>query len=92
MMVRGPGQKAAASFWALSGTSLTRGASSGKPADVDDQRVIRGAALGLVDFLHGLPIQGVGGQAVDRLRGDGHQAAPAEDVPRPLDVIGAIGR
>lgn len=27
MMVRGPGQKAAASFWALSGTSLTRGAS-----------------------------------------------------------------
>ena len=62
----------------------------GKLADVDDQRVIRGPAFGRIDFFHGGAIQSVSSQAVHRFRRDGHQASPAEDLPRCLDVVRAV--
>ena len=42
---------------------------------VEDQRIVLGATLGLKDFQNGVFVQSVGTQAIDRLRGDCHQAA-----------------
>ena len=52
---------------------LAEGAELVLAPDVDDQRVVRRAALGLKDPEHGLGVQGVRAQAVDRFRGKGHQ-------------------
>ena len=46
---------------------------------MEDQGVVLGAALGLKYFGNGIFIQAVGSQAVDSLRGDGHQAPIAND-------------
>ena len=48
-------------------------------ADVDDQGIVRGPALGGVDLPGGCGVQGVSAQAVDGLRGEGHQAAVSDD-------------
>ena len=67
-----------------------QGRQLGEVADVDDEGIVRGPALGLVNGLHRRPVQGVGGQAVHRLGGDGHQAPPAQDLPGGLHVLGAV--
>ncbi len=46
---------------------------------MEDEGVVLGTALGLKDPAHGLGIQSVGPQAVDRLRRDAQQAAVPED-------------
>ena len=46
---------------------------------MENQRIVLGTTLGLEDFQNRLFIQAVGAQTVDRLRGDGHQAAVLDD-------------
>ena len=54
---------------------------------MQDQWVVLGAALGLKNAGHRLWIKAVGPQAVDRLRGDADQPAPADDLRRLRQVL-----
>ena len=49
---------------------------------MENQGVILGTALGLKDSGNGVFIQAVGTQAVNRFRGNGHQAAVFDDFRR----------
>ena len=55
--------------------------------DMDDEGIVLGPALGLEDPLHRGAVQGVGPQAVHRLRGDAHQAAVPQDLGRCGDLV-----
>ena len=46
-----------------------------RPADVQDQGIVLGTALGFEDFCYGGFVQPVGAETVDRLCGDGNQLA-----------------
>ena len=61
-----------------------------RAGDVDDQGVILRAALGHKDFCHSFPIAGIGCDAVDRLRGQGHQLAAPQQRSRFRDAL-ALG-
>ena len=67
-----------------------QGGQLAKVADMDDEGVIRGAAFRLIDGLHRRPVQGVGGQAVHRLGGDGHQAPRPQELPGLFQVLGPV--
>ena len=54
---------------------------------MENQRVILRTALGLENVQHGILIEGIGPQAVHGLRGDAQQAARAEDLRRPYNLI-----
>ena len=54
---------------------------------MDDERVIRRTALGLVDPAYCVRVQGICAKAVDRLRRDGHQSAIADDLRRLGDLV-----
>ena len=56
---------------------------------MDNQRVVRRAALDPKNGLDGLGIVGVGSQAIDSLRGEGHETAFSEDLDGVLNVAGA---
>ena len=53
-----------------------------RAGDVEDQGIVPGSALGDKDFRHRLRVQPVGPQAVDRLRGQGHQPAGFYEIRR----------
>ena len=57
---------------------------------MEDQGVVLGAALGLKYFGNGIFIQAVGSQAVNRLRGDGHQAPIANDLGGNFRGLGGL--
>ena len=59
-----------------------------QPGDVDDEGIVLRAALGLEDAQHRLPVQGVGCQAVDRFRGDGHHLPRRQQRTGPPDPGG----
>ena len=82
MMVSGPGQNAAISSWARSGTSLTRPGSIVRAGDMDDQGVVLRAALGHKDLCDRRAVARIGGNAVDRLGGQGHQLPSAQQISR----------
>ena len=55
--------------------------------DMHDERIVLGPAFGFKDFAHRLPAGSVGGQAINCFGGDGHNASPTEDLPRPLHIF-----
>ena len=58
---------------------------------MQNERVVPGPALGLKYFGHGLRIQPVGAQTVDRLGGKRHQPALANEVRRYGRGLGVPG-
>ena len=59
-------------------------------ADMNDQRVILGTAFGQIDPLNRLLQKCIGPQAIDRLGGQGHQFSLAQQLSRPLKVLGIL--
>ena len=54
---------------------------------MQDEGVILRATLGGEDASYRLRVQTIGPQAVDRLRGDAHQSAGAEDPSGNVNVV-----
>ena len=77
-IVSGPGQKRAASARASGGISGTSLPDHRQAGDVDDERVVVGPSLRLEDPPHRLRVEGVGPEAVDRLRREGDRLAPLQ--------------
>ena len=90
MMVSGPGQKAAISSWARSGTSLTRPGSISGPVTWT-MRGYPAAPLGHKDIAHRRTVAGIGGNAVDRLSGQGYKLSLPQQL-RGLGYACFIGR
>ena len=58
-----------------------------RAGDMQDQRIVRRAALDLKDLRNGSFVQTVGTQTVNGLRGNGHQAAVFDNFRRPEGSI-----
>ena len=78
--VSGPGQSRSASLRAYPGICSAHCVQVHRTADVHDQRVIRGPALGGVDPGHRRRVAGVRAETVDRLGGQPDQAALREQL------------
>ena len=53
-----------------------------RAADVENQGVVLGTALGLKDLGNGLFVQAIGPQTINRFRGDGHQLPLLNQIRR----------
>jgi hypothetical protein len=80
--VSGPGQKRATSRRAASGHAATTVEQRRRFGEVDDQRIERRPVLDVEDARDGGVVGGVGAEAVDRLGGEGDDAAGAQLKPR----------
>ena len=90
-IVSGPGQKAAASFWHARhlGDDAVQHLHA---ADMHNERVILRAALRFKNFLDGLAVAGVGGNAVDRLRRQGDQLTLLQKPGASATLSGVMGK
>ena len=59
---------------------------------MDDQGIVLRAALGHKDLLHRLAVAGVGGNAVHRLGGQGHQLPAAQQLGGLCNAFCLVGR
>ena len=83
-IVSGPGQKAAGQLVGAVGHLGDDAVEHLHAVDVHDEGVILGAALCLKYFFHRCAVAGVGGDAVDRLGGQGDQLALLQELWRPV--------
>jgi len=60
--------------------------------DVEDARIAERPALGLEDAEHRLRIEAIGSEAVDRLRGEGHQEPPPQARGKLGEDVSGVGR
>ena len=51
---------------------------------MDDQRIILGTALGLIDLAAGVLVEGIGAEAIDGLGGNPQEPAIANNGSRPV--------
>ena len=63
-----------------------------RAGDMDDQGIVLRAALGHEDLLHCLAVAGVGGNAVHRLSGQGHQLPAAQQLGGLYNAFCLVGR